>query len=61
MSKKTFVIIFSIWASNLLLMLLGIMEILLFGTEILCYIGAFGCISSTIVMLIAFVVGELKK
>ena len=61
MSKKTFVIIFSIFAGNLLLMLLGIMEILLFGTSILCYIGAFGSLLSTIVMLIAFVVGELKK
>lgn len=61
MSKKVFVIIFSIGASNLILMLLGIMVILLFGTDILCYIGMFGSLLSTIAMLIAFVVGELRR
>lgn len=61
MSKKVFVILFSIWACSLILMLLGIMGILLFGTDVLCYIGAFGCLLSIVTMLIAFVVGELKK
>ena len=61
MSKKVFVVIFSIFAGSLLLMLLGIIGIVLFGTDILCYIGMFGCILSTSAMLIAFVVGELKE
>lgn len=61
MSKKTFIIIFSICMSSILLIPLGILVMLLFGTDIFCYIGAFGCILSMIAMLIAFVVGELKK
>lgn len=61
MSKKAFVIIFSIGVGNLLLAILGIFVIVLFGTDILCYIGLFGYLLSMIAMLVAFVAGELKE
>lgn len=61
MSRKLFVILFAILMSNLILMLLGILFITLFGTDILCYIGAFGAIIAVFVMLIWGTISILKE
>jgi hypothetical protein len=60
MSKKLFVILFTICMSNLILMLLGILFIMLFGTDILCYIGVFGAIITVFVMLICNTISILN-
>lgn len=60
-SKKLFCVLFSIVAIFLCLGLLGVVEIMLFGTKFLCCIGAAGVTITTITLIACFVVSELKE
>lgn len=61
MSKKLFCILFSISVFFVCLGFLGVIEFILFETQFLCCIGAIGTIINTLVLIICFIITELKE
>ena len=52
MSKKAFIILFSIIMFFLITMVLGIFVLVIFGTDILCYIGGIGAVCTLLIMIV---------
>jgi len=61
MSKKLFSILFSVYAFFICIGFLGVIECLLFETQFLFYIGSIGAIIATLILLICFIIMELKE
>lgn len=61
MSKKLFCILFGIGAFFLCIGFLGAIEFMLFETQFLFCTGAVGTIITILVLLICFIISELKE